>query len=157
MKITSQLKTNNMKKSILVFTSVTLLSGMVFLGCESSSEKVDTAEQAVTDANNELEQANQEYLADIENYRTETSSKIEANNQSIADFNLRIAKEKKEVKEDYKKKIAELESKNSDMKKKMDEYKADGKEKWEAFKTEFSHDMDELGAAFKDLTVKNVK
>jgi len=156
-KITSQLKTNNMKKSILVFTSVTLLSGMVFLGCESSSEKVDTAEQAVTDANNELEQANQEYLADIENYRTETSSKIEANNQSIADFNLRIAKEKKEVKEDYKKKIAELESKNSDMKKKMDEYKADGKEKWEAFKTEFSHDMDELGAAFKDLTVKNVK
>jgi len=146
-----------MKKSILVFTSVTLLSGMVFLGCESSSEKVDTAEQAVTDANNELEQANQEYLADIENYRTETSSKIEANNQSIADFNLRIAKEKKEVKEDYKKKIAELESKNSDMKKKMDEYKADGKEKWEAFKTEFSHDMDELGAAFKDLTVKNVK
>jgi len=130
---------------------------MVFLGCESSSEKVDTAEQAVTDANNELEQANQEYLADIENYRTETSSKIEANNQSIADFNLRIAKEKKEVKEDYKKKIAELESKNSDMKKKMDEYKADGKEKWEAFKTEFSHDMDELGAAFKDLTVKNVK
>ena len=157
MKITSQLKTNNMKKSILVFTSVTLLSGMVFLGCESSSEKVDTAEQAVTDANNELEQANQEYLADIENYRTETSSKIEANNQSIADFNLRIAKEKKEVKEDYKKKIAEPESKNSDMKKKMDEYKADGKEKWEAFKTEFSHDMDELGAAFKDLTVKNVK
>jgi len=156
-KITSQLKTNNMKKSILVFTSVTLLSGMVFLGCESSSEKVDTAEQAVTDANNELDQANQEYLADIENYRTETSSKIEANNQSIADFNLRIAKEKKEVKEDYKKKIAELESKNSDMKKKMDEYKADGKEKWEAFKTEFSHDMDELGAAFKDLTVKNVK
>ena len=146
-----------MKKSILVFTSVTLLSGMVFLGCESSSEKVDTAEQAVTDANNELEQANQEYLADIENYRTETSSKIEANNQSIADFNLRIAKEKKEVKEDYKKKIAELESKNSDMKKKKDEYKADGKEKWEAFKTEFSHDMDELGAAFKDLTVKNVK
>lgn len=146
-----------MKKSILIFTSVTLLSGMVFLGCKSTSEKVDNAEQAVIDANSELEQANQEYLADIENYRTETSSKIEANNQSIADFNLRIEKEKKEVKDDYKKKIAELESKNSDMKKKMDEYKADGKEKWEAFKTEFSHDMDELGAAFKDLTVENVK
>ena len=42
------------------------------------------------------------------------------------------------------------------MKKKMDDYKAEGKEQWEAFKTEFSHDMDELGQAFKDLTVKNV-
>lgn len=29
----------------------------------------------------------------------------------------------------------------------MDDYKADGKEKWELFKAEFSHDMDELGKA----------
>jgi hypothetical protein len=40
---------------------------------------------------------------------------------------------------------------------KMDNYKADSKENWEKFKVEFSRDMDELGAAFKDLTVKNVK
>ena len=39
----------------------------------------------------------------------------------------------------------------------MDDYKADGKDKWETFKAEFSHDMDELGHAFKGLTVKNVK
>ncbi len=43
------------------------------------------------------------------------------------------------------------------MKIKMDNYKEDGKEKWEAFKSEFSHDMDELGSALKDLTVNNVK
>ena len=55
------------------------------------------------------------------------------------------------------KKIDELEQKNSELKKRLDDYKADGKEKWEKFKAEFSHDMDELGKAFKDLTVKNVK
>ena len=27
--------------------------------------------------------------------------------------------------------------------------------KWEKFKVEYNHDMDELGKAFKDLTVKN--
>ncbi len=43
------------------------------------------------------------------------------------------------------------------MKKKMENYKEEGKDKWEIFKAEFSHDMDELGKAFKDLTVKNVK
>ena len=43
------------------------------------------------------------------------------------------------------------------MKRKMDDYKEEGKEKWETFKTEFTHDMDELGTAFKNLTVKNVK
>ena len=50
-----------------------------------------------------------------------------------------------------------MEQKNTDMKKRMDEYKADGKEQWKKFKAEFSRDMDELGQAFKDLTVKNVK
>jgi len=64
---------------------------------------------------------------------------------------------KKEAAADYKIKVDELEQKNSDLKKQMDDYKAEGKEKWEKFKTEFGHDMDELGNAFKDFTVKNVK
>ena len=34
---------------------------------------------------------------------------------------------------------------------------SEGKELREKFKTEFSRDMDELGNAFKDLMVKNVK
>ena len=43
------------------------------------------------------------------------------------------------------------------MKKRLEEYKDEGQEKWTSFKSEFNHDMDELGKAFKDLTVKNVK
>ena len=54
-------------------------------------------------------------------------------------------------------KVADLDKKNSDMKKKMADYKASNKENWENFKTEFNHDMNELGQAFKDLTVKNTK
>ena len=59
-----------------------------------------------------------------------------------------------EAKADYHNKIMELEQKNSDMKKKLDDYKTEGKQKWEIFKTEFSHDMDELGKAFNDFIVK---
>ena len=40
------------------------------------------------------------------------------------------------------------------MKKRMDDYKADGKDKWEIFKAEFSHDMDDLGKSIKDFTAK---
>ena len=39
----------------------------------------------------------------------------------------------------------------------MEDYKADSKENWESFKTEFNHDMDELGNAFRDLTIDNKK
>ncbi len=34
----------------------------------------------------------------------------------------------------------------------MDEYKADSKEKWETFKTEFNNEMNDLGKSLKDLT-----
>jgi hypothetical protein len=44
------------------------------------------------------------------------------------------------------------------MKKRMDDYKVESKEKWDMFKAEFSNDMDELGLAFKNLfTSENEK
>jgi len=146
-----------MKKSILALATSALIAGAIFTSCNSPAKKVENAENEVKEANKELNKANEEYLADIESYRKETADKIAANDRSIAEFNARIKSQKKAAKADYKKKIAALEQKNSDMKKKIDGYKAEGKENWEKFKAEFSHDMEEIGKAFKDLTVKNVK
>lgn len=87
----------------------------------------------------------------MENYKTETFDKIAANKKSIQDFNDRMATKKEEVKADFKKKIDELDQQNTDMQKRMEDYKAEGKENWESFKTEFSQDMNALGKSFKDL------
>ena len=146
-----------MKKTFLSLLTVTFISGIILISCNNSSQKVDKAQKDVIEANKNLEDANKEYLADIEIYRTETANRIAANDQSIVELKAKIANDKKIAKADFKKKVAELEQKNIEMKKKMDEYKADGKENWEQFKTEFSRDMDELGNAFKDLTVKNTR
>jgi hypothetical protein len=146
-----------MTKSILKITAVLFATSLVATGCNTPAEKVEHAQENVTEANNDLNKANEAYLADVETYRIETTNKINSNNQSIIDFNARIDGQKKEAKADYRKKVAELETKNSDMKKRMEDYKADSKENWESFKTEFNHDMDELGNAFRDLTIDNKK
>jgi hypothetical protein len=146
-----------MKKSILTLAAVAFMTATTLTSCNSPAKKVEEAQRDVNEANKDLAKANEEYLADIESYRKETDEKIAANDRSIAEFNSRIKEQKREAAADYKLKIAKLEQKNSDMKKHLDEYKAEGKEKWEKFKTEFNHDMEELGKAFKDLTVKNVK
>ena len=143
-----------MKKSILILAAFTLMTGAIMTSCNTPTQKAENAQDKVTEANQDLDKANQEYLVDIENFRKETADKIAANNQSIAEFKARIENEKMEAKADYKNIITELEQKNSDMKMKLDDYKTEGKEKWEIFKTEFSHDMDELGKAFNDLTTK---
>ncbi len=144
-----------MKKLIIV---TTLFVSTFIVGASSSpTKKVEEAKIDVVEANTELDNAQAEYMADMAKYKTETAEKIAANDLIIKDFNDRIASQKKDAKVEYKQKVASLEHKNTDMKKKIDDYKLEGKENWEKFKTEFNHDMDELGKAFKDLTVKNVK
>ncbi len=144
-----------MKKSIL--TLATFITAVVFTSCTSSEQKVEDAKVEAIEAAANLNSANEEYMADMESYRIATAEKIEANNKSIADFKKRIENEKKEAKADYNKRIEELEKKNSDIKKKMDDYKADGKSNWESFKAEFSRDMDELGNAISSFGENNKK
>jgi hypothetical protein len=146
-----------MKKSFLMLAAIAIAGGAIFTGCNTPSQKVENAQENVVEANQDLAKANQEYLADVALYRQETATRIAANDESIREFNARMAKDKRLARADYKKRIADLDQKNRDMKLKMDNYREDGKDKWQIFKAEFSHDMDEMGKAFKDLTVNNVK
>lgn len=140
-----------MKTTLVAIALCTFTTGAILTSCNSPAEKVENAEMDVVEADLKLAEANDEYLNDIAAYKVQTADKIAANQKSIDDFNKRIATEKKEAKADYQMKIAELEAKNNDMKKKMDDYQAQGKENWEAFKAEFSQDMNDLGNAFANF------
>lgn len=127
------------------------------IGCQSSKERVKEAQEDANEANAELEDANEEYMRDIEETRKITAEKAEANERAIAQFNARVALKKENISEEYRQKMEDLNKKNSDFKKRMDEYKASGKEKWMKFKTEFNRDMDELGTAIANLAREDNK
>jgi hypothetical protein len=146
-----------MKKNAITLSAVLFIASSSLTNCNTSNTKVEDAKKDVIEAEKDLDIANEVYQNEIENYRKETLTKISDNDKIIADYKLKIKDEKKDVKLANEKKIAELEQKNIELKQKMNDYKANGKENWEIFKKEFNHDMDELGKAFKDLTVKNVK
>lgn len=93
----------------------------------------------------------------METFKQITAEKIAANEKSIKAFNERIADQKADAKIEYEQQIAELNRKNSDMKKKMEDFNAENKSSWDSFKTEFSHDMDELGNSIKNFTINNEK
>jgi len=146
-----------MKKSIFMMTLLALTTSILFTHCVSPSQKVENAQKDVNEAEADLEEAKEEYAQDVEAFRVQNAARTESNNKSIAEFNARTNAEKKEVHAEYQAKITELEQRNSDLKRKMDGYKASSKSEWETFKTEFNRDMDQLGDALKDLTVKNNK
>lgn len=145
-----------MKKLITTIPLVVLVFMIALTSCNNnSSAKLDQAEAAAAEAEKNLVIAEKEYLAEMETYRTESGSQISSNQRTIEDLKIKIAESKEDVKTEYKETIEQLEQKNAKMKEKLATYKADGKEKWGDFKTEFNHDMDELGKALKDLTVNN--
>lgn len=146
-----------MNKSIVLIAIATLVYSFIFIGCDNAAKKVENAENNVTEAKAELKDARAEYMKDVENYRRQTADQLEANNKSIEQFNLSIAKEKAQTKDAYNKQIAELELRNRELQKRMDEYNGDSKDQWDQFKSEFKRDMDQLGIALSNLTVKNSK
>jgi hypothetical protein len=93
---------------------------------------------------------------DYKKFRDEQQKKIEDNKKMIADLRSKKDKVKEENKAAYDYKIDAMEKKNDEMRKKIVEnYKDEGKEKWESFKKEFNHDMDELGGSIQDLFKNN--
>ncbi len=137
---------------------ITLILAVIFgaISCQSSSsERLEDAQAEAAEADKNLSNAKEEYITDMDNFKKETSIKISANEQSIKEFKASIASSKKDIKAEYDNKINDLEVKNTDMKRKLSEYKVEGEDQWNAFKNEFSQDLEELGVALQELTVDN--
>jgi hypothetical protein len=146
-----------MKNSILTLSSFLLVFGALFTGCTDSAQNVQDAQEDVIEAEAELAKAQMEYQMDVENHKVQTASTIRSNNERIAEFNASLANEKKELRDEYNVKIAELERRNNAMERKMadyntSEYRSDSKTQWENFKSEFKRDMDQLEQELSDLT-----
>lgn len=143
-----------MNKSFFTLALTTLMAGAMLTSCQSSATKVEKAQDKVVEAKQDLNQALQD---SIRQFKTESENKISNYEKIIAEFRTKIAKEKKVNKLKYEKKLAELDQRNSELKKKLADYKDEEHTKWRIFKAEYNHDMDELGKSFKNLTIKNVK
>ncbi|MFA9289853.1 MAG: hypothetical protein ACEQSF_01315 [Solirubrobacteraceae bacterium] len=143
-----------MKKPIQIFVALVVASGFIFTACKTPTKKVENAAEKVIEAKDDLYKQNKEFLLEVEEYKKSTIDKIIANEKNIEDFNLRIATQKINAKEDYEKKIAKLNAKNLDLKKKINDFKSDNKENWEIFKSDFSREMDKLNLEFQSFTSK---
>lgn len=136
-----------------IYYTIIISAVITMIACSSPSQKVENAKTDLRDARQEkLDSA-----ADYESFKKESEERIHNNEVAIAAFKARMESDKKHIKENDQKMIDELEQRNINMRKKIAEYKENGKDDWSAFKTEFSHDMDELGTAIKNTTVQNTK
>lgn len=152
-----------MKKILFTLAITTFMAGTVLVGCQNTSKKEEAAKDNVEEARDNLDDAKEE-LSDVRAAATEkewndfkdsTNSTIKQNEIRIAEMKIKMKRTGKSIDEIYAKQIEELEQKNKNIKLKVQEYKNDTNSDWESFKEEYNRDMDELGAAMKNMTVDN--
>jgi len=154
-----------MKKTILTLAVTLFVAGNIFTGCSNSpsqTQKVENAEQKVLDAKTDVREAQNDLNAiqneaemNYQQFRIVYDNKIMANEKSIAELKVNVAGANEENRITYKKKLAELERRNDDLKIELNNSKSEGADEWLKFKNKFKNDMDDLGKAFADFTVSN--
>lgn len=95
--------------------------------------------------------------AEVKTYREEQLKKLKENEDRTAELKRKRDSAKGKVDDAYDKRIEKMEASNAELKKRVTTYNETDKSKWEEFKREFSHDMDELGQALKDMFRDNSK
>jgi hypothetical protein len=155
-----------MKKIIFILAlAIPLMAGIIFTGYRSSTQKQKAAQAKDPYANRDLNAApklantvaekpinSEEWLT----FKSESERKIRNHEIRIAELNLEIKNQGEKSDALYRKKIANLEQQNKDMRARLEAYEK-SQSNWESFKREFNHDMDAIGQALKDLTVDNKK
>lgn len=153
-----------MRKSIAIIVASAFLTGICILGCESSAQKVEAARNNVDasnynafDVKSELNQAVKDSTHEFQKFQKESEDRISNYEKNIADIKLKIAKEKRSHKSEYQKMVSDLEVKTAELKKDLKEYKVEGKEKLNAFKTKFSSNLEDLGQSISNFFTEDKK
>jgi hypothetical protein len=146
-----------MKRNISIFTLNALIAGVIFTGCNTPDHRMEMANKNIITTEKALDEANEAFRKDRTSYRTDMLTKIAAYNVRIIDLKEKMQGQKGNNKTVYEVRITDLQQRNNALKKVIEEYKPEGKYEWEIFKTEFNHDIDELGKAFKNVPIKNIQ
>lgn len=137
--------------------AIIITGGSYIVSCNSPEQKVENAREDVVDAQHGLNDANADYQAELENYRRDIASRSEDNTRTLDEYKTKVNDKRADARDEYNRKIEQLEQKNKEMKIRVDDYRGIGRDKWNEFKREVDHDMGELGNAIRDLGNDNAR
>ncbi len=144
-----------MKRTVLNLAIAAFMAGTMITSCQSSADKVENAQDKVEAAEENVEVARQELdqaLRDsIQQFRLESEKELIANEKIIADFKVKIARDRLENRAEYERNLAALEQKNREMRRDLEEFNEVQRDKWDSFRFKLKQDMDEHAKAIRDF------
>lgn len=141
-----------MKTKRIVIAVIGSMAGLILSSCETKESKLEREQENLIEANEDFKEAQREFKNDAE-------IKIRENENEIKIYRDNMKDQKPDDRADYERRIDSLEKRNEELKRKIKAYEGerDANEKWESFKREFNHDMEELKQSIKSIGKNDVK
>ncbi len=145
-----------MKNKILTAALTIVLAVAGSATFAQTNKKAEEARKDVAESQKDLREAKIDSAADFQKFKNEAELKISDNQVKIKELKAKKLTGTKEKNEKYDRKVAALEKKNNDLKRKIEKCDGTKTAMWPSFKREFTHDIDELGNAIRDIGVNNM-
>ena len=126
------------------------------MSCKPATKEEVVLEEKLENAKEDLSEARRSSREEEwQSFKNSADSIVDVNDARIVQLKQDMKKSGKSVDNSYQRNIDALELKNKNLKVKMKTFKNDANADWQSFKTEFNHDMTEIGEGFKSLTENN--
>jgi len=155
---------NKANKTVLIFSLGTILSTVLIFSINAAVSKnagIAKTNKIVENTNNlkpAISEDQKEYIEKIERYESlkrETDKILAENEKTIESLKEEHKYNRKNAEMAINEKLMELENRNQDLNKRINDYTDDGIDNWESFKFEFSKDMNQMGEELKGISIKN--
>jgi hypothetical protein len=118
---------------------------------------VNEATQDLIDAKDDLERAEQDSIANFNTYKESIQLKLVENQELIKDLKMKISSKAKVERDIDQVEINKLESRNEELKYKIENYQLGTEQRWALFKVELNNEIDELGKSISRMAENNQK
>lgn len=137
-----------MKNYYFILAVILLMAGIFFTSCDNTRDgardDVEKANQDMIDAQNQFEKEWQQFKSDAE-------VRINENEQKIAEFKAAMKTTTAKFKARYENEVLTLEQSNIELRKRLNEYKYEGKNNWDVFKRDFNREVDMVVDSLNDI------
>jgi hypothetical protein len=155
------LNKKKMKTFILKTVLTASIIGFFMTSCNNSptakESNLEQAKQDVIDAQAELDQAENDSISNFNTYKKSIQLKLVENQELIRDLKIKISSKAKVERDIDQVEINRLESRNTELKLKIENYELGPEQRWALFKVDLNNELDDLGKSISSMAERNQK
>ncbi len=140
-----------MKKSILTLGMLASVFAVSLTSCKDAESNVKETQEEVLDARVDLMESKNAAAEALEKFKLDIYEKIAENNKKIRDLRVKEIKGTSNEKEEYSKRIDDLQTKTEALKSKLDAYTSYDESSYESFRNDLQENADALEREFQEL------